>query len=98
MPQFVPLLVQNPAVGKDQSRRYCVGGHSCIIPHSSPGFVENDRLAQLIGEKGRQFARQWTTRKARLAYWKHAIDRYAELFKDYNSDLNLTALLGNSEK
>lgn len=69
-----------------------------FYPHPSSASVENDRLAQLIGEKGRQFPRQWTTRKARLAYWKHAIDRYAELFKDYNPDLNLTALFKAPEE
>lgn len=56
--------------------------------------ADNERLVKLIGERGRTFAREWTTRSARLSYWKHAIDRYAELFTDYDASLNLTAIFG----
>ena len=67
------------------------------VPHSgSMSATENDLLVRHIGERGRQFARQWTTRSARLKYWKLAIERYAELFKDFHTvkGQNLTMVFG----
>ena len=59
------------------------------LPLRLEWFAENDLKVQRIAERGGEFARQWTTRSARLKYWQRALERYAELFKDYSNDLDL---------
>jgi len=55
-------------------------------------LAEHDPLARRIADRGGEFARQWTTRSARLKYWQRALERYAELFKGYSNDLDLENL------
>ena len=69
----------------------CTKHFVCIrnMPLKSEWSAANDPELQRIAERGGEFARQWTTRSARLKYWQRALERYAELFKDYSNDLDL---------
>ena len=62
----------------------------CADPPLRPDcFAANDPAVQRIAVRGGEFGQQWTTRSARLKYWQRALERYAELFKDYSNDLDL---------